>query len=80
MKSKIFLGKGKIGEIFHIVCFRKQGGNASLPQGGWTPLVWCLSCFLGNRPGLRPGPFPCQSLRKRILPLANSYSEFRISP
>jgi len=42
----IFLGKGEIGEIFHRV--RKilsgigesetGGGNASLPQGGWTPL------------------------------------------
>jgi len=43
---KLFVGKGEIGKIFHGV--RKffgnwgrteTGGNASLPQRGWMPLV-----------------------------------------
>jgi len=40
------LGKGEIGKLFHSqkhfwkqVGNLKQGGNASLPQGGWTPLL-----------------------------------------
>jgi len=46
MKHRIFFGKGQIRKIFEGVreIFRKlggnlkQGGNASLPQRGWTPL------------------------------------------
>ena len=43
----IFPGRGKIGKILNRMSkdFRKQGeksetgGNASLPQRGWTPLI-----------------------------------------
>jgi len=47
--QKFLWGKGQILKILHGVWklfgkqwgHLKQGGNASLPQGGWTPLLWC---------------------------------------
>jgi len=46
-KLKKNVGKGEIGKTFHWVWKvfgdrgkSETGGNASLPQRGWTPLAW----------------------------------------
>ena len=61
-ENRIFFRKGKIGKICHgdrnifseIEVNLKQGENASLPQGGRTPLVYIQCSRTSREVSLKP--------------------------